>query len=443
LEFRDLIVAPVAIFTVYLIAYLVRPFVTDPINRRYFFPALTARVFSAIALGLLYQFYYNGGDTYNYHTHGSRHVWNAFMDDPYVGIKLLFADGSTHEGMYRYSSKILFFQDQSSYMVIRIATIIDLFTFSSYVGTAIFFSAISFIGAWMLFLAFYKDYQHLHKSIAFAALFIPSVVFWGSALLKDTITLACIGMATYYIRNFFMGRGVNLFQILMLALSLYIVFSIKKYVLLCFVPAAMLWIYFGYLSRFRSLAFKVIMVPLILGISVVSGFVAIEQIGKNDPRYALARLGETARITAYDIRYYTGKDAGSGYSLGELDGTFQGMLKLTPQAINVSLFRPYFWEIRNPLMILSAVESFCLLIMTLYLVISSGRFLGKGLFNADALFCFVFSITFAFAVGVSTYNFGTLSRYKIPLMPFFAIGLILLNSYVKSERKLLVLDRTE
>ena len=77
----------------------------------------------------------------------------------------------------------------------------------------------------------------------------------------------------------------------------------------------------------------------------------------------------TAKITAYDIGYYTGRDAGSGYSLGELDGTFGSMIRLSPQAINVSLFRPYLWEVKNPLMLLSALESFLLLSLCLYIIV--------------------------------------------------------------------------
>ncbi|MEP2024099.1 MAG: hypothetical protein ABJI85_05525, partial [Reichenbachiella sp.] len=39
------------------------------------------------------------------------------------------------------------------------------------------------------------------------------------------------------------------------------------------------------------------------------------------------------------------------------------------------------------------------------------------------LYCLTFSLLFAFAVGVSTYNFGTLMRYKIPVIPFYLITL--------------------
>lgn len=90
MELRDLIVTPIVIPLIYIMAYLIRPYLTDDVNRRFFFPAMNARIAGAIALGIIYQFYYGGGDTFNFHTHGSRHVWEAFWDSPAKGWKLFF-----------------------------------------------------------------------------------------------------------------------------------------------------------------------------------------------------------------------------------------------------------------------------------------------------------------------------------------------------------------
>jgi hypothetical protein len=433
MELRDLVVTPFIVFCIYTIAYFIRNRVTDSTNRKYFFPALTARLFGALALGFIYQFYYNGGDTYNFHTRGSRHIWNAFVEDPTLGIELLLGNDKAF-GAYKYVSQIVFFHDSSSFAVIQIAAFFDLFTFSAYAGTAMFFAVISFIGAWMLFLTFYKAYPHLHKSIAIATLFIPSVVFWGSGLLKDTITLACAGASTFIIRDIFSKGRLTISNTLLLLFCFWIIYSIKKYILLCFFPAAFIWFYLGYLARFRSVVFKVIMVPFVFLASAACGYLAIRQVGKDDTRYSINELGKTAQVTAYDILYQTGKDAGSSYDLGDQDGTLTGLVKMAPRAVNVSLYRPYLWEVRNPLMLLSALESLSLLIVTIYLMISGTRYIRKGIVNPDVLFCLIFSVTFAFAVGVSTYNFGTLSRYKIPLLPYFTLALILLNHYVKLNR---------
>jgi hypothetical protein len=173
-----------------------------------------------------------------------------------------------------------------------------------------------------------------------------------------------------------------------------------------------------------------------------SGYYAVYLIGKDDARYSFDKLATTAQITAYDIGFYTGKDAGSGYSLGELDGTFTGMLSKAPQAINVSLFRPYLWEVRNPLMVLSALESFLMMGLTVFVLFRSRGRLMSLFKNPTVIFCLVFGLTFAFAVGVSTFNFGTLARYKIPLLPFYGLALIFL-SYSNNERNVDVLEATE
>lgn len=435
MELRDFIVTPLVLILVYVVAYLVRPRVTDHVTRKYFFPALTVRVLGALALGFLYQFYYSGGDTFNFHTHGSRHIWEAFMDSPITGIKLLLADGVYPEGSYRYASKIIFFHDPSSYFVIRIASLLDIITFSSYSATAVLFAVISFVGGWTLFIAFYQWKPELHFWQAIACLFVPSVVFWGSGLLKDTLTLAALGVMTFIVSSF-IQRKYSVSSIIIFIISFWVLFSVKKYILMCFIPALLIWYYGDRLFAIRSAVLKALLLPVVMGLLVTSGYYAVVLVGEDDPRYALENIATTARITAYDIGFYTGKDAGSTYDLGELDGTFSGMIAKAPQAINVALFRPYLWEVKNPLMLISALESFILVLLTVYIVFSSGLHFLKGSVRPVVIFCIVFSLTFAFAVGVSTFNFGTLVRYKIPLLPFYLLALIEIYFYVKSLRKL-------
>lgn len=442
MELRDFLVAPIVIILVYVVAYLIRPQLTDAVNRKYFFPALTLRIFGALALGLLYQFYYYGGDTFNYHTHGSRHIWEAFMNSPVLGWKLLWSDGEPIKGAYVYTSSILFYTDPSSFFIVRIASLFDLFTFSSYAATAVLFAVVSFLGAWSLFAAFYRETPQHHPWIAMATLFIPSVIFWGSGLLKDTLTLAAIGFLTLAVSNLFRFNRKKLFSVMLLILSVWILYSVKKYILLCFLPAAILWIYASYLARIKSLVLKVLIVPVIFALLVVSGYYSIILIGKDDPKYSLDRIATTAQVTAHDIGFYTGKDAGSGYSLGELDGTFGNMMSKAPQAINVSLFRPYLWEVKNPLMLLTALESVLLLMATLIVIIRYSGSMFRSLKNPTVLFCFVFSVSFAFAVGVSTFNFGTLARYKIPLLPFYVLALGYIY-YSNKEKKSAALALTE
>ncbi len=427
MELRDLICTPFIILFVYGGAYLVRPHVTDSINRRYFIPALSVRMIGAISLGLLYQFYYSGGDTYNYHTFGSRIVWESFIENPMQGLRLIFGDIQDDASVYKYSSGILFLRDPSSFFIVRISSFFDILTFSSYAGTAVLFAATSFAGSWAFYLTFYNRYPRLHFTLALVTFFVPSLFFWGSGILKDTLVLAALGFATYFIDKLLIQRKWSLRTLIYLAISLFIIFEIKKFVLQAFIPAALLWIYFKYLMTIRSIVLRVLIFPVIIGFVSYLGYYIVVKVGEGDARYSVNQLAYTAKITAYDIGFYTGRDAGSHYSLGELEGTFGDMIQKAPAAINVALFRPYLWEAKNLLMFFSAIESLvCGLLVGYVIFLKKGK-LAESFKNPDLVFLMTFSIVMAFAVGITSYNFGTLSRYKVTLLPFFLTAMIIVK----------------
>jgi len=59
--------------------------------------------------------------------------------------------------------------------------------------------------------------------------------------------------------------------------------------------------------------------------------------------------------------------------------------------------------------------------------------------NIFLFFTVYFSVFFAFSVGLTTSNFGSLVRYKIPAIPFFLISLIIISATykdLKAEDKL-------
>lgn len=445
MEQRDLLVTPIIILLVLVVAYMLRPQFTDEVTKKYFFPALLLKIFGAIAVGFIYQFYYGGGDTFTYHTHGSRHVWEAFTESPDLGFRLFAGENRYGEGLYKYASRIWMYRDPNSYFVVRIAFLFDIITFSTYSATATLFALLSFIGGWALFITFYRHYPSEHKWIAMACLFVPSVIFWGSGILKDSITLACLGIATYCIDKLFLEKRFSIGALVWLLVSFYIVFSVKKYILLSFLPAALVWIFATYTHQIKSTVLRLLIIPIVGLICIGLAYLTIQQVGEGDSRYSLDKIGETAKVTAYDIRYGWGARTGegSGYTLGELDGSLQSMIRLAPAAINVSLFRPYLWEVRNPLMLISALESLLCLIITIWVVYKLKGKILIHLQKPDVLFCLIFAFVFAFAVGISTYNFGSLSRYKIPLLPYYAIALALLNYHRKSERNISELELTE
>jgi hypothetical protein len=423
---QDLIVTPIYVLLFLAIAFMVRPYVSNSKTRKFFIPALLLKFFGAIALGVIYFYYYEGGDTINFWHYGSHWIWMAFRDNPIDGIRLLFSSGVEHvPELYQYSQHIWYYKEPSSYFIVRLAAIFDVLTFHTYTSTALFFAIICFSGLWAL----YSVLQTVYKSkwLVYAILFVPSTIFWGSGILKDTVTLGAVCWLTYACFQWIVRKKRSISFLLIVLISSYTLSIIKLYILLCFLPALAIWIYWTNLSKIKNVVLKFLIAPMLLiGIGLVT-FFSVSQISSDDNKYAINSLAERAAITAYDIRYGWGATAGGegGYDIGELDGTWGRMFSMFPAAVNVSLFRPYLWEIKNPLMLLSAIEALLLLILTITMVLRNS--FSRIINDPFLIFCLSFSIMFAFAVGVSTYNFGSLMRYKIPMLPFFVFLLIIMN----------------
>ncbi len=437
MEIRDFFVTPIFLTLIILVAYGVRPFVTTQLTRRYFIPGLSVKLFGSIALGLIYQFYYGGGDTFTYFNLGSKYIYQAFHDKPILALKLIFAGRDYATDTFEYATKIYTYGDLSSYFVVRMAGILDILTFHTYSATASLFAAISFSGLWALFNVFIRLYPARHLGIAIGIFFVPSVFFWGSGIMKDTITLGALGWATYSVYQIFMLRRQIPFNILILLIALFTIYSIKIYILLCFIPAAILWVFYSGISKVRNPLVKIMVAPVILSLAGLLGYYSMVKVGEDNPRYDIDQLANTAQITAEWIHYVSEQQGGSAYNLGDFDYSPSGMLKKMPLAIWVTLYRPYLWESHNIVMLLSAFESLGLLIFTLFVLFKAGPVRSLRIIAAHPIltFCFVFAVVFAFAVGVSTYNFGSLVRYKIPMYPYFVAALFIMLGYAKSERK--------
>jgi hypothetical protein len=93
------------------------------------------------------------------------------------------------------------------------------------------------------------------------------------------------------------------------------------------------------------------------------------------------------------------------------------------------LFRPTFFDVKNLVMGICAIENMFILGFTIYLLVKLKvyRFFSLITTHPLLMFSFIFSIFFAFSVGVSISNFGALVRLKIPCIPFFLSSLVILN----------------
>jgi hypothetical protein len=436
METADLFLAPLYLLVLYGLAFWVRPSVTNQFTKRFFIPALTLKFVGAIGLGLIYQFYYGGGDTFNYFYH-SKLIHAAFDRSFATGWKLLLDNGGDNIPETAPFVASMFWHQAGSaeFLVARIAAFLGLFCFNNYTVIALFFAVISFSGMWAMFVTFAKIRPHVYKELGWTVFYIPSVFFWGSGLLKDSLCLGALGWLFYALYRGAIQRQALLKCTIIGLSAAYTLFSIKVYILLCFLPAALIWVFNETNARIQNSGLRLIARPVFLTLGGLLAFYAATNLTKGDDKYDVDKIGERSKITADYLYQQSVKQEGSGYYLGELDGSIGSMVKLAPQAIGTSLFRPFIWEAHNPVMLLSALEAMFFLFFTLRIFWRTGvvRTLGVIGQNPVLLLCFVFAFVFAASVGITSSNFGTLARYKIPLIPFYLGGLYILRSLTETK----------
>jgi len=164
-------------------------------------------------------------------------------------------------------------------------------------------------------------------------------------------------------------------------------------------------------------------------ISTIAFIYTYKKTNENFAAYSVENIAATAKLTSSYLLKISESSEGSAYDLGDFDPTLKGMLKEAIPAINVSLFRPYMWEAKKPLILFSAFESLLFLLFTVYVILITNpwKIVKKIYGDPNIMFCLMFALLFAFFTGISSYNFGSLSRYKIPCMPFYLIFLILIS----------------
>jgi hypothetical protein len=173
--------------------------------------------------------------------------------------------------------------------------------------------------------------------------------------------------------------------------------------------------------------------PLLFVVLGGGGVFIMSQLGTKLDKYSsVDKALETAVVTQKDLK--RAEYLGASFDIGEFEPTLAGISSKIPVAIMAGLFRPYIWEARNPVMLLSGLENLIFLGLTFRLLFSLGPF---GFFKRVGsspllIFSLIFSLFFAFSVGLTTSNFGSLVRYKIPCEPFY-LGMLFTLMYLKKE----------
>jgi hypothetical protein len=436
LSLWDLVVVPFYIIFLVIFANYIRDRNEGQTPEYKFFPwGMYAKIAGAVSVCLIYTFYYDGGDTVNYFTStqafsnllekNPSSFWRAFTEDPTPENFSLF-DYNTGYPTYWW--------DARSTMVSKLLIPIYYLGMKSFIASSIVLATICYSGIWKLYLLFCEVFPKIKTQLSVSILFVPSVVFWGSGMLKDTITIAAVGWYTFGFYHCFVKSRYNVTNVVAILLSSYLLITIKPYIFFALLPGSIIWLTNDKIARIRNRFLRLIAAPGLIIAGFAGGFYLLSEMGDYLGVYAVDNVLQRAVDVQSDLKkdYY----GGNTFDIGEFDSSIGSMLAVSHKAVEATLFRPYIWEVKNIVMLISAIENAFILLLSLFLLVRM-KFIGFFFYiwkDPMLLFAVMFALFFAFSVGISTPNFGSLVRLKIPCIPFYISSLFVLNYYYRDKK---------
>jgi hypothetical protein len=397
----------------------------------WFLKGFLIKSFGALAFTLIFVYYYKSGDSIGYFN-GSYVLGNVLFDSPSDFFELILHPSSKNfpGHLRQYTDSIFYSGSSEEWLMVKLMTPLALITFNSYLAMNLIMSLISFWGSWKLLKVFKHMLPNKANIVFYSTFLIPSVIFWGSGIMKDTLTHVGLSYLIYTLYTIVIKKQFKFIFLPGIIIWFFITYSLKSYIIIAFMPTVFLLFYFHYKAKIKSGVIRFISTPFIIALIMILGFFGIKTLSDSSEKYQAEKL--EAKVKGFHT--WHSSLGGSSYDLGVVDYSATGVLMKLPASLNVTFFRPYIWEAKNPVVLISAIESLAIFVLFILILIKSKlrpfKFLNHIFLKSSLLFI----IIFGFTVGFTSYNFGALGRYKIPVMPLFLFTLLYIYSQIKERR---------
>jgi hypothetical protein len=391
----------------------------------------------SILYAMVVQYYYGYGDSFGFYQ-GAQAI-KKIAESNGNPLSTFFANAEDLSVMYKFSGgDNVYMQagitNSASIIIYKLTALLSYISFNSYLIISLFFGLFSFAGVWKLFCIFNEIQKNTyHKLLAYTVLFSPSVCFWGSGLMKDSLCLGlvCFIFSTGY--QLFVKRKYSLKTAVLLLICIYVLYVVKSYILSALLLAALLTYIISLILKSRGNIIKLSFVFFILTSSMLLIYFSVSNTIESVIDESKQQI-ETFKNT-YENSNEFDENSMAGFKEANFDFTVTGIVLRIPLKVGSTLFRPFIWETHKVIMLFSAAESLLMLLSLLYVIVicRPARFFYYIAITPEVFFSFVFIIVLAAIVGFTTFNFGTLVRYRLPILPFYFF--MLLSIYSKRQQK--------
>jgi hypothetical protein len=448
---QDIYLAPMCLLLLFFFVRAMKKRYSGTPLEKYVFPAAGLRFLGAFIYTLVIAYYYGFGDSHNYYQ-GLIDMYKAVSDDNSMFLDIMTKEKvEVTDKIYTY-----FFYDgygytkyymlePRSFSVPKFALPFAMIFSRSFLCVSFCIAFFSFLGSWRIFKMFTEMYPHLHKKLSYGILFLPSVLFWGVSLLKDSFCMAALGFFVYAAYSILIKRRQVLISLVILYIAGYVLLNLKPYILICISAVFLLWYFMLFRDKIKDKTLRTLSTSVFIIAAALAGFFISQTFAKSEATSQFSSEQFLKTVQTQQSTYTGNPEEGSGSNFAvDAASSPLKMAMLFPLGVVNTYFRPFPWDVKSPVMIISFFESFFFLAITFmcFRKIGVGKTFNIIFSDAVISFCFVFAILFGALIGITTTNFGALVRYKIPSLAFYAVAFILVmdksgkfpNPYIFSKK---------
>lgn len=391
-----------------LVIYVYKRFATQYISPRWIAVFFAVKLLCAFAYQATYKYFYEYPSDSDAYIHDAIEIINK-ADRSYLLLKIVAATQNDDElrtlipNLSKWDKPFNYGLPNDNRTVIRGCILTGMFIRTPIIVYYLVFSLISGFGILLCFVSF----RRIGYNIPFVFFCMPSVLFWSSAPLKESLAIFFLGSVL-----FSLSLHRVLLQITLIALSILGLATSRLFLMLALLPASASYLF----ALKNKITKRRIIILIVISLSLLIGDFLFLENGVNayilQKQHDFYNMLHSISGASSEIQLIEARDVTS-------------LLILYSQALLNSLVRPFIWEAHNAAAVLASIENTAILVLLLnYLreIIVKKR---KTSFIEIAIISF--SIIALCIAGASIPVLGALSRYRTPvlilLIPVLAIPL--------------------
>ncbi len=374
----------------------------------------TTKIAVGFALyGIYTQFYTVRGeaDIFKYFD-DSAIVFNALWDNPLDYFRLVFTSAPDDQHFYEnYYVKMnhwanlhdsIFYGD--SVFMIKVNAFLRLFSWGSFHIQSLFFNYLSFIGLVGVYRAF-KHFLNIKSSyLIIVVVGLPSVLFWSSSVLKESLLLLFLGGICYQILVMNLQGKLAMKRLGIIVLLLYLLALLKFYILFALAIPILAYIINTQIK---------IKYPILTYIMLTLCFLTL---------FFNSSLLQVLVLKQHDfLTLVSNTNAGSYYEIPYLEANFTSVISAIPNGILNTFIRPLPQKGMSIMAYPAIVENGIILLGIIYTIPTMLKAKNWGENTNTLLFIVFFTFLLFAVIGITTPVAGALVRYKVAALPFLAI----------------------